>query len=192
MTYYTLVGIAIALAMDAFAVAVASGACLRPLAFRQVFRLSFHFGLFQALMPLIGWFTGSAIQVWVSAWAHWIAFALLAMIGCNMIREAFDVEQESSSSERKDVTRGMSLVTLSVATSIDALAVGLSLSMLDLPILFPAVVIGLVAGVFTVAGMHLGSMIAGLGSLSRWAELLGGSVLLAIGVKILWQNGVFG
>lgn len=191
MSLYTLIGIAVALAMDAFAVAIASGACLRPLAFRQVFRLAFHFGFFQGLMPLIGWFTGVAIQVWVSAWAHWIAFGLLFMIGINMIRESFEIENESCS-EQKDVTRGMSLITLSVATSIDALAVGLSLSMLEQPILFPAVVIGIVAGFFTVAGMHLGSLIAGLGSLSRWAELLGGSVLLVIGVKILWQNGVFG
>ncbi len=191
MSLYTLIGIAVALAMDAFAVAIASGACLRPLAFRQVFRLAFHFGLFQALMPLIGWFAGVAVQVWVSAWAHWIAFGLLVMIGVNMIRESFETEDDACT-ERKDVTRGMSLVTLSVATSIDALAVGLSLSMLAQPILFPAVVIGIVAGVFTVVGMHLGSLIAGLGSLSRWAELMGGIVLLVIGIKILWQNGVFG
>ncbi len=191
MSLYTLLGIAVALAMDAFAVAIASGACLGSLAFRQVFRLAFHFGLFQAIMPLIGWFTGVAIQVWVSAWAHWIAFGLLFLIGVNMIRESFEIEQDACDG-KKDMTRGMSLITLSVATSIDALAVGLSLSMLDQPIFFPAVVIGIVAGIFTVVGMHLGSLIAGLGALSRWAELMGGVVLLFIGVKILWQHGVFG
>lgn len=146
MSLFTLIGIAIALAMDAFAVAVASGACLRPLAFRQVFRLSFHFGLFQGMMPLIGWFTGAAIQVWVSTWAHWIAFALLALIGVNMIRESFVIEQETCEKQR-DVTRGIRLVTLSVATSIDALAVGFSLSLLELPIFFRLSSSGLWPGV---------------------------------------------
>jgi putative Mn2+ efflux pump MntP len=183
MDAITLIGLALALAMDAFAVALGTGAILSRLTGRHLFRLGFHFGLFQALMPVIGWLAGQTIMQWVEAWDHWIAFSLLAIIGGRMIHEAFSDEEKS---DKRDPTRGLSLVMLSIATSIDALAVGFSLSVIGVSIWMPSLVIGLVAGVLTIAGMLLGGRIG-----DRWGsrvEILGGLVLIAIGIKILIEH----
>jgi manganese efflux pump family protein len=192
MHLLTILGIAAALAMDAFAVAIATGVSLKEISFRQTFRLSWHFGLFQALMPIIGWGLGSSVQDYMATYAHWIAFALLALVGGNMLKEAIDTEEdEEEIAPRKDCTRGMTLVMLSLATSIDALAVGVSMSMLQVSIISPAIIIGIVAGLFTIAGMHLGKRVARLSRLSTWAEMAGGLVLWLIGLNILRENGVF-
>ncbi|MDH3809365.1 MAG: manganese efflux pump MntP family protein [Desulfuromonadales bacterium] len=183
MDAITLTGLALALAMDAFAVALGTGAVLSRLTGRHLFRLGFHFGLFQALMPVIGWLAGLTIMQWVEAWDHWIAFSLLAIIGGRMIYEAFSDEEKT---DDRDPTKGLSLVLLSIATSIDALAVGFSLSVIGVSIWMPALVIGLVAGVLTIAGMLLGGRIG-----DRWGsrvEILGGLVLIAIGAKILIEH----
>jgi putative Mn2+ efflux pump MntP len=177
--------IAVALAMDAFAVAVATGVSLKAVNPRQTFRLSWHFGLFQAMMPVIGWYLGLTVREYIEAYDHWIAFALLAYIGVNMIREAFDDDED----RHGDPTKGMTLVILSVATSIDALAVGLSLSMLGLSVWWPALVIGLVALILTAAGLHLGKTVARAQRIARYSELAGGAVLIAIGLKILLEHG---
>ncbi len=190
MHLLSILGIAVALAMDAFAVAIATGVALKSVGLRQTFRLSWHFGLFQALMPILGWYFGAAIEQYVARYAHWIAFVLLFMVGGNMIREAFAIQEESQT-PKKDATRGMTLVMLSVATSIDALAVGLSLSMLQVSIVYPAVVIGLVAGLFTMAGLYLGTMASASAKLSPIAEVAGGLVLWLIGLNILYRHGVF-
>jgi len=183
MDAITLTGLALALAMDAFAVALGTGAVLSRLTGRHLFRLGFHFGLFQALMPVIGWLAGLTIMQWVEAWDHWIAFSLLAIIGGRMIYEAFSDEEKT---DDRDPTKGLSLVLLSIATSIDALAVGFSLSVIGVSIWMPALVIGLVAGVLTIVGMLLGGRIG-----DRWGsrvEIFGGLVLIAIGVKILVEH----
>ncbi|MBM9606567.1 manganese efflux pump MntP [Desulfopila inferna] len=189
MHFVTILGIAVALAMDAFAVAVATGVSLRNVSFRQTFRLSWHFGLFQALMPLLGWYCGTSVQEYVKAYDHWIAFILLFLVGGNMLREAFGQEKEEQPG-RKDATKGLTLVVLSVATSIDALAVGLSMSLLQISIVYPAIIIGIVAGLFTIAGLHLGKKAANLQKLSPVAEVLGGAVLWLIGLNILREHGV--
>ncbi|MDT8440354.1 MAG: manganese efflux pump MntP family protein [Desulfuromonadales bacterium] len=179
----TLLGLAVALGMDAFAVALGAGVVLQKLTGRHLFRLGFHFGLFQALMPVLGWLAGLSVTHWIAAWDHWIAFALLAVIGGRMIREA---RQEQPPAEAKDPTRGLTMVMLAIATSIDALAVGFSLSILGVSIWLPALVIGLVAGAMTVTGMLIGDRI-GL----RWGsrvEILGGLVLIGIGLKILVEH----
>jgi putative Mn2+ efflux pump MntP len=181
--------IALALAMDAFAVAVAAGDTLQTIGFRQFFRLSWHFGLFQAMMPVLGWGAGLKIRGPISAWDHWVAFALLVLVGAHMIKGAFDGVQQNE--KRKDPTRGLTLVVLRIAVSIDALAVGLSLSMLSVSIWTPALVIGIVAGVMTIIGMHIGERIGMVPRLKRKAELIGGVVLVAIGIKILYENDVF-
>jgi len=181
-----LITIAIALAMDAFAVAIATGVSLKCVSPRQTFRLSWHFGLFQALMPILGWYLGGTVSSYIEAYDHWIAFGLLGYIGYKMIREAFEDEEECQS----DPTKGMSLVVLSVATSIDALAVGLSLSMLGISVWWPSLIIGIVATLFTIAGLQLGKTAAKAHSISKYAELLGGTVLICIGLKILWEHGV--
>ena len=183
MDAITLIGLALALAMDAFAVALGTGAVLSRLTGRHLFRLGFHFGLFQALMPVIGWLAGQTIIQWVSAWDHWIAFSLLAIIGGRMIYEALSNEEKT---EDRDPTRGLSLVMLSIATSIDALAVGFSLSVIGVSIWMPSLVIGLVAGILTIIGMLLGGRIG-----DRWGarvEVFGGLVLIAIGIKILIEH----
>ena len=179
----TLLGLALALAMDAFAVALGTGTVLARLTGRHIFRLGFHFGLFQALMPVIGWLAGQTIVRFVSAWDHWIAFTLLVLIGGRMIHEAMSGEEKS---DDRDPTRGLSLVMLSIATSIDALAVGFSLSVIGVSIWFPAFIIGLVAGALTVVGMLVGRRIG-----DRWGprvEILGGVVLILIGVRILCEH----
>ncbi len=181
MDTLSLIAVAVALAMDAFAVALAAGAILHPLTFRPCFRLAFHFGLFQAMMPVIGWLAGLTVQSFVAAWSHWIAFILLLYIGGRMVREALAAEEGVE--RANDPSRGLTMVALSVATSIDALAVGLTLAMLDVVIWVPSLVIGLVACCFTVIGLFLGTR-AG----KRWGkrvEVAGGAILIVIGLKIL-------
>jgi putative Mn2+ efflux pump MntP len=192
MQIFTILGIAVALAMDAFAVAIATGVSLKQVSLRQTFRLSWHFGLFQALMPIIGWGLGTSIQTYVETYAHWVAFILLALVGSNMLREAITGDKDEEGDHPiKDSTKGMTMIVLSVATSIDALAVGLSMSMLQVSIIYPAIIIGLVAGAFTIVGLHLGKRVANLTWLSTWAEVVGGLVLWLIGLNILRENGVF-
>jgi putative Mn2+ efflux pump MntP len=184
MGWLSLLGIAVALAMDAFAVAVVAGLTLEPLTKRRVFRLAFHFGLFQAMMPVIGWAVGSAIYDVIAPVDHWIAFALLGFVGTRMIWGA--LRGDSAEKLRADPTRGWELVLLSVATSIDALAVGLSLAMVKSPIAVPALVIGVVAAGLTIVGMRLGRRVG------RWwgrrVEVLGGLILIAIGLRIVVEH----
>jgi putative Mn2+ efflux pump MntP len=179
--------LAVALAMDAFAVAIAAGVTLKKISFRQNFRLAWHFGLFQAMMPVIGWGAGIHIRSWIESYDHWVAFGLLVFVAQGMLRAAF--RKEAPDEERKDPTRGATLVILSVATSIDALAVGLSLSLINISIWTPALVIGLVAGAFTTVGMHLGKIIGAATCLRRYAEGTGGIVLVLIGLNILYEHG---
>ena len=189
MDMFNMVAIAVALAMDAFAVAIATGVRLKRVTLRQFFRLAWHFGFFQAMMPVIGWSAGLTVRDAIAHYAHWVAFLLLAYVGGSMVRESFKLEKDAR--KQRDPTRGLTLVMLSVATSIDALAVGFSISLLKVAIWAPAMVIGLVAGAFTVLGLHLGKAV---GSAERWsplAERIGGAVLLLIGLNILRANGVF-
>ncbi|GAB6097247.1 manganese efflux pump MntP family protein [Desulfatiferula olefinivorans] len=190
MSFLNILALAVALAMDAFAVAVAGGIQLKKVSLRQTFRLSWHFGLFQAMMPVIGWSLGIHVLVWIEAFDHWVAFGLLALVGGKMLVEAFAGDDDAGPPP-KDPTRSVKLVVLSVATSIDALAIGFTLSVLNVSIVLPALVIGIVAAVFTALGMHLGARLGSLSALSRWTEVLGGLVLLAIGLNILHEHGVF-
>lgn len=170
--------------MDAFAVAVATGIVLETVSGRQTFRLAWHFGLFQFLMPVIGWRLGLSVEGFLAGYSPWLAFGLLAFLGGKMIREA--MKEEGESRDGLDPTRGASLVVLSVATSIDALAAGLSLGVLRVGILYPAVVIGVVACALTAAGLHLGRRIGETSG--RRMEIAGGLVLIGIGVRILFRH----
>ena len=179
----TLLGIAVGLAMDAFAVAIATGIVLGKVSGRQTFRLAFHFGLFQFLMPVIGYLAGMTVERWIQAYDHWLAFALLGSIGGKMVYEGGWGEGEEENGG-KDPTRGMSLVLLSVATSIDALAVGVSLGVRHADaVVYPGIVIGVVACTFTAAGLHLGKRLGT--AFGKRMEAAGGLVLIGIGVKIL-------
>jgi putative Mn2+ efflux pump MntP len=184
MGWVSLLALACALAMDAFAVAIVTGLTVNPLTRRHIFRLGFHFGLFQALMPIIGWLAGAALRTYISAFDHWVAFGLLGFIGGKMLWEA--LRHEEGPGHANDPTSGWSLLVLSVATSIDALAVGLSLGMLGSTIVVPAVVIGIVAALFTTVGMVLGRRIGSFWG--RRVEVLGGLILIGIGVKIVLEH----
>lgn len=184
MGWISLLALALALAMDAFAVAIVAGLSISPITRRHVFRLAFHFGLFQALMPLIGWSAGTAVYKYTSEFDHWVAFGLLSFVGGRMLLASCHGEEEKRA--RRDPTSGWDLVILSVATSIDALAVGLTLAMIGSRILVPALVIGIVAGTITALGMVLGRKIGTLWG--RRVEAAGGVVLIAIGVRILLQH----
>ena len=175
----TIIAIAVSLALDAFAVSLVAGATIRPITYRHVFRLAWHFGLFQFMMPIIGWLVGNTMFGYLEAIDHWIAFGLLTAIGGKMIWESFQEIQAYT----KDITRGWTLIGLSLATSIDALAIGLTLSAIQVRIWYPSVVIGVVALLFSVAGIYLGRKTGKL--LGKKFELLGGVILIAIGIRIL-------
>ncbi len=180
MGFFPLLGIALGLAMDAFSVAVASGIAMGKVSSRQAFRLSFHFGLFQFGMPLLGWLLGSMVAEEIGAMGNWLAFGLLSLVGGKMLWESLHADEGCV---REDPTRGLSLVMLSVATSIDALAVGLSLAFLRVPVLFPSLVIGVVAATMTGLGLQLGKRAGHL--LGNRMEILGGLTLIGIAFKVL-------
>lgn len=169
--------------MDALAVSVAAGLSLARVTPRHTFRIAFHFGLFQFMMPILGWLGGSMLAPYIGAWDHWIAFALLALVGGKMLCEA---GAENNPGGKADPTRGLMLVTLSIATSIDALAVGASMAMIRVSVWVPSVVIGLVAGLLSAIGITFGSRIGP--RWGYWAEIAGGVVLLVIGARILFSH----
>jgi len=180
-----ILGTAWALAMDAFAVAAAVGAGLERVTSRHVFRLAWHFGFFQAAMPVLGWLGGSVASSYTAAFAHWIASGLLVFIGARMFKESFRPKKQR---RNLDPTRGLSLVGLSVATSIDALAVGISLGLIGVPVWIPAAVIGGVTIGMTWIGIRLGR---GIGSiLGPWAERAGGIALVLLGLRILVSTAI--
>ncbi len=182
----SLLAIAVALAMDAFAVAVVTGLTLIPLRTKPVLRMAFSFGLFQALMPLAGWAAGSAVHRHVASWDHWVAFGLLTFVGAKIVLAGF--RRKDAARGAHDPTVGWNLFLLSVATSIDALAVGLSLAMLGTGILLPALVIGVITTGLTAIGMVLGRRIGSLWG--RRVEVLGGLILVAIGIRIVVEHSL--
>ena len=181
----TILAIAVGLAMDAFSVAVATSVTLKRLTPRHVFRFAFHFGLFQAGMPVLGWLAGRTVVKWVAVWDHWLAFGLLGLVGGKAIYDglrATPVEDVQPA----DPTRGLSLIILSVATSIDAFAVGLSLAWLGTSIWSTVAIIGLVTAALTTAGMFLGRLLGA--RFGRRMSIVGGVVLVGIGAKILIEH----
>jgi manganese efflux pump family protein len=180
LSWLNVLGIAVGLAMDALAVSVAAGLSLDRVTPRHTFRIAFHFGLFQFFMPILGWLGGNVLAPYIGAWDHWIAFALLGCVGGKMLWEAGG---ERRPGDKADPTRGLMLVTLSIATSIDALAVGASMAMIHVPVWGPSVVIGLVAATLSAIGITFGRRIGT--RWGYWAEIAGGCVLLVIGTRIL-------
>ena len=175
------------MAMDAFAVALASGICLRTPTKAQTLRMACMFGAFQAVMPVAGWALGLTVRGFVESFGHWIAFALLALVGAKMLWEGSRGDKADTRRAVTDPTRGKRLLLLAVATSIDALAVGLSFSLeyADVSIWFPAMVIGLVCFAFTGMGVWAGRLAGRWAVLGRYAELLGGATLVSIAFKML-------
>ncbi len=182
MSFLYIIGIALALAMDAFAVSLGIGMAHHPVTGRQTVRLALTFGLFQFVMCTAGWAAGETVVKHIGRYDHWLAFILLLIVGGRMITESFE-QEKAEAFERRDPTTGVPLLVLGVATSLDSLAVGLSLAALHTAILYPAAVIGVVAFVMTVVGMKLGPALGKV--IGRRAELFGGLVMIAIGIKIL-------
>ena len=166
--------------MDAFAVAVATGMAVEAVTPRHVFRLAFHFGLFQFMMPIIGWLAGEGLTARIDGYGNWLACGLLGYVGGKMLWEARDTKNAESGG---DPTRGLRLLTLSVATSIDALAVGMSMAFLGVSVWFPSVVIGIVTATLTAIGIAFGGRIGS--RWGRWADVAGGIVLILIGLRVL-------
>ncbi|MBC7362378.1 MAG: manganese efflux pump [Candidatus Aminicenantes bacterium] len=181
MKVIILLGIALALAIDAFAVTVGLACSLSGLSRRQAFRLATHFGLFQFIMPVIGWVIGENLLRLISRYDHWVAFGLLLVIGFKMIIESFRVKDEKC--QEKDPTTGWSLLVLALATSQDALATGLSLAVIGLNIWVACTVIGITAFSMTLLASRVGPLLGKV--FGQRAELLGGLILILIGVKIL-------
>ena len=166
--------------MDAFAVSIAAGASLDRVTPRHVFRMAFHFGLFQFGMPVLGWWAGSTIAGYIAAYDHWLAFGLLSAVGGKMWWNALRGAEEASAT---DPTRGWLLVALSVATSIDALAVGFGMALMSVGVFVPCLVIGLVAAGFSTVGITCGGKM--LRKWGRPAQVMGACALILIGVRIL-------
>ncbi len=175
--------LAVGLAMDATVVSAGAGASGRSQGGWATFRLGFHFGLFQFLMPILGWFAGRTIAGAIASVDHWIAFVLLAIVGGRMIRSGLKGEDDSGAG---DPSKGLSLIMLSIATSIDALAVGFSLAMIGVDIWFPAVVIGLVTAGMSVAGLRLGATLGA--RFGHRMEIVGGVILIFVGARIVFEH----
>jgi len=181
MPFWTILLIAIGLAMDCFAVSLGVGTAGTAVGRRATFRLFFHFGLFQAGMTVLGWLAGKTVVTYVANIDHWVAFGLLAFVGGRMIRSGLRKEGEPPSIQNP--SRGLTLVMLSVATSIDALAVGLSLALLSVNVLWAALLIGGVSALLSLAGLLLGNQL-GL-RFGKSMEVVGGVILILIGLRVL-------
>lgn len=177
--------IAVGLAMDAFSVAIATSVRFTQVSKGQIFRFAFHFGLFQALMPVLGWAGGRSVEPYIRAWDHWLAFALLLGIGIKAIYQALHTQPQDAPPP-SDPTRGYSLLIYSLATSIDALAVGLTFAFIDVAIWYPCLLIGLITAFLTTLGMLLGAKLGA--TFGKRIEILGGLVLIGIGIKIVLDH----
>ena len=188
MNLLDIILLAIALAMDCFTVSIVSGVIVRRWMWGMVLRMAFFFGLFQALMPLIGWLATSRFSEHLEAIDHWIAFALLAFIGGKMIKESFEEEQEPSFNPRHLRTQ----LLLAIATSIDALAIGISFACTGyhqlVQLTVPLWIIGIVSFLFSIFGYVLGVRFGRSIARRLRPELLGGIILMVIGVKILLSH----
>ncbi len=184
MEFLSIFLIALGLAADCFAVALSGSISMRTLSFLQVFRTSLSFGIFQGLMPVLGWLAGRTVVELIAGYDHWLAFVLLALVGSRMTWKSF--RSRDGRSENTDITKGFLLLTLSVATSIDALAVGLSFAFLKINIALAGSTIAVVAFVATVVGFLLGRKAGHL--IGKRAEAIGGILLIGIGIKILLEH----
>lgn len=183
MSFMELLLIGIGLSMDAFAVSICKGLSARDLKWKHYVCIGLWFGGFQALMPTIGFFLGSSFEQYITSFDHWIAFALLSLIGANMIKEGLSKEEDAGDASFSF----RSMLVLALATSIDALAVGITFGLLpDVQILPSAATIGITTFLFSAAGLKVGN-IFGLKYKSK-AEIAGGVILILIGLKILLEH----
>ena len=190
MSLLELLIIAIGLSMDAFAVSIGKGLSVTKIKLSHALKVGLWFGGFQALMPLIGYLLGSTFADVVSAYDHWVAFVLLALIGGNMIKEAFEKDDECDCNKKeKNCFEFVTMLTLAVATSIDALAIGVTFAFFKVAIIPAIITIGITTFLFSVAGLKIGHIFGC--KYKSHAELFGGVILILIGLKILLEHTVF-
>lgn len=185
MHFVSIVALALGLAMDATAAAAVRGAGLRRITARHVVLVALFFGGFQALMPLIGWTVGAQLGPWVEAWDHWIAFLLLGAIGGKMVWDARK-DDDDDDAPADDTMALRTLALLAVATSIDALAVGVTLPLLDAPLLTSIATIGVTTALTSVVGLFVGHRFGA--HLGNKLDVAGGLVLIGLGTKILLEH----
>ncbi|UCG90886.1 MAG: manganese efflux pump [candidate division WOR-3 bacterium] len=183
MDIIAIIFIALGLAMDAFAVSVTSGLTIKNLQIKNALKIALFFGAFQAIMPIIGWLAGLSVRDLIAGFDHWVAFGLLCFIGSRMIYESIKPEQNKTPIDPLNI---FVLLLLSIATSIDALAVGLSFAFLDISIATPVIIIGIVTFILSYIGVSTGARIGHF--FERKIEIVGGLILIGIGVKILIEH----
>ena len=174
--------ISIGLAMDAFAVSVCKGLSMKKIEWKKVLTIALYFGSFQALMPIIGFLLGNSFRNFIEDVDHWVAFVLLSFIGFNMIKEAFDKEDE----KRNDKIDFKTMFILSLATSVDALAIGITFAFLNVNIVNAILIIGITTFLLSILGVKIGNKFGD--KLQNKAELCGGIILIIIGLKILLEH----
>lgn len=183
MGFITIIALAVGLAMDAFAVSIVTGSVYKELRIKHALRMALFFGGFQALMPLIGSLAGLGLRQYIAAYDHWIAFGLLALVGGKMVYESFKIE---SAEKNLDPSNLLILLTLSVATSIDALAVGFTLSLLTTSLAVAVTIIGITTFGLSYAGVAIGKRFGHF--FESKIEIAGGIILIAIGLKIVVEH----
>ena len=183
MDLLTTLIIALGLAMDCFTVSITSGIIIQNLKVRNAIKVALFFGLFQAFMPCIGWLTGVGMKNFITGFDHWIAFGLLGLVGAKMIYESFKIEGDKKESNPLNI---YILLMLSLATSIDALAIGVTLAFLNTIIIMPVIIIGAVTFIVSFLGIYAGNKFGHI--FGSKMEAVGGLVLIAIGVKILVEH----
>jgi len=186
MNFFALCITAIALAMDAFAVSLATGLADKNSVRQNCIKCAIAFGSFQALMTTLGWLIGRSFYQFVQPFDHWIAFALLIFIGGKMIYESRNLD------EVKPLINFHMLIALALVTSIDALAAGLSFASLDIHILTPVLLIGGVAFILSYIGVRLGAVLSNVEKMEEWADFIGGAILIAIGINLLIKHLTMG
>lgn len=174
--------ISIGLAMDAFAVSVCKGLAMKKMSWKKAIIIGLYFGIFQAVMPVIGYFLGTTFERFITNVDHWVAFILLVGIGINMVKEAFDKESEN----RNDNVDVKTMLVLSIATSIDALAIGITFACLKIHIVMPVITIGLITFIISVIGVKIGNRFGD--KYGKKAEIMGGVILILLGIKILLEH----
>ncbi|MCD6107383.1 MAG: manganese efflux pump MntP family protein [Caldisericaceae bacterium] len=183
MNIITIVAIAIGLAMDAFAASISSGIAIKNLKVNNSLKIALFFGFFQAFMPLVGWLLGIRFKYLISGVDHWIAFILLSLIGCKMIYETMKTEQTRKIINPLNIHV---LLGLSIATSIDALVIGVSFALLNVSIVVPIIIIGITTFILSFTGVFIGDRLGNL--FGKKIEIAGGLVLIGIGIKILLEH----
>ena len=172
----------IGLAMDAFAVSIWKGLSIKKMNWKNAIIIALYFGIFQALMPLIGYFLGMTFESIVTSFDHWVAFALLTLIGGGMIKESFDSEDE----KKNDKVDFKTMVVLSLATSIDALAVGITFAFFDVNTVLAVSIIGIITFIISIFGVKIGNRFGD--KYQNKAELMGGIILVLLGFKVLLEH----